>query len=265
MISTHSTTPVSARWRSSLGASFALFTFVTVFQFAVPATASETDETSTTTKQSDDATANENDSASESSSDSESAPHSDNSESGDSDSGDSDSEGADESDDDVPPAASPERRRARQRAQMSAMSGNADYLVQEWALDISLEGGIGTHDDQTVLMGRGMIGPMYISEPHALSLLATADIQHNTGFSAGGLFQYLSLHTGLFFQAGSVVNLAGEPGVIVSGGWQIAGFEFQRRNLGGNESNVFLGKLRIPVTWLWRAFQRNNDASSGSN
>jgi len=265
MIPTHSTTPVSARWHFSLGAFLTVSAVLAVFLLDSPAMAAETDDASADTTQPDDASVTESDSASESSSDSESAPNSEDYDSEDSDSEAGDSKDAEESDDDVPPAASPERRRARQKAKMGAMSGNADYLVREWALDISLEGGIGTHSDQTILMGRGMIGPMYISEPHALSLLATADIQHNTGFSAGGLLQYLSLHTGLFVQAGSVVNLAGEPGVIVSGGWQIAGFEFQRRNLGGDETNVFLGKLRIPVTWLWRAFQPNNDASNGSD
>jgi hypothetical protein len=161
-----------------------------------------------------------------------------------------------DSSEDTAPAADPDRLQARRRAQAGMMTGNDDYLVQEWTLDVALEGGFGGARNSSIWMGRAQVGPMFISEPHALSLLAVGEFQTDTQFAAGGMFQYLSVHTGLFWQAGATVDLEGRPGLITSAGWQIIGFEYQRRRIGGAEYNAFLGKLRIPATWLYRAFSR---------
>ena len=146
--------------------------------------------------------------------------------------------------------------------------GNSPDDVGERALtwDLNIEGAYGrAFGDLQKPAGFGRIrgGVLRIREPFFYALGATYEISPFTPATFGIQGEAMHLSTGVWLQAGAMIDIQPKPGVMASFGWSLFGAEIQYRsydkyNLNGTVA--VYAKLRIPISIIsWATRSHDGD------
>jgi hypothetical protein len=125
--------------------------------------------------------------------------------------------------------------------------------------DVNLEGGYGRYfADPAERFGfaRARAGLLYSVDPLFYAVGITYDWSNLTAATFGLQAEVMHIESGLWAQAGALLDTQVHPGVMGSVGWSIFGAEIQYRKFDPNNwGPVVVGKLRIPVTFIAKAFE----------
>jgi hypothetical protein len=125
--------------------------------------------------------------------------------------------------------------------------------------DLNLEGGYGRYfADPAERFGfaRARAGLLYSVDPMFYSVGITYDWSNLAAATFGLQAEVMHIESGLWAQAGGLLDTQVHPGVMGSVGWSIFGAEIQYRKFDPNDwGPVVVGKLRIPVTFIAKAFE----------
>ncbi|GAC1352255.1 MAG: hypothetical protein NVS3B20_15490 [Polyangiales bacterium] len=126
--------------------------------------------------------------------------------------------------------------------------------------DLNLEGGYGAilkDAKPGVLFGRARGGVMRITDYSIVSVLGvTCDLSSRAPLAFGLQGELLHLELGLWVQGQGLIDLKGHPGASVAVGFSLLGVELQTREYDDSgRAWGILGKLRLPVSLIYHAFQ----------
>lgn len=131
-------------------------------------------------------------------------------------------------------------------------------------LDLELEAGLGrvfSDDARTVGFGRGRLGLLF-ARPHLYHSLGLTYEYSRLTPATFGLQTELALPTGLWAQAGAMMDTQTHWGGMVAAGFAIVGIEGQYRDAESTgPAWAIYGKIRIPITLLFLAASASSEAN----
>jgi hypothetical protein len=135
----------------------------------------------------------------------------------------------------------------------------ARYKKPTLGWDVNLEGGYGRYfadPAERFGFGRARAGLLYSVDPMFYAVGITYDWSNLAAATFGLQAEVMHIETGLWAQAGALLDTQVHPGAMGSVGWSIFGAEVQYRKFDPNDwGAVVVGKLRIPVTFIAKAFE----------
>lgn len=132
-----------------------------------------------------------------------------------------------------------------------------EWLEREWMMDVNYEFGVRLLDKQHPSYSRMRLGTTYFHEPQAYTVGAIGEIEHIQRPAAFGLqVEHLSTHYSTWLQLSSLIETNGKFRFTSGVGWQVLGVDFQYRPATQQRRWSLSGKLRVPLSWIYKAAVR---------
>ena len=168
----------------------------------------------------------------------------------------------------APAAAPPETAAPPSTKKKPKIYGQSPDAMGERALtwDLNIDGAFGRafgDVDKPAGFARIRGGILRIREPLFLAVGATYEFSSFTPATFGVQAEAMHLSTGLWIQAGAMIDVQPKPGVMAAVGWSLLGAEIQYRSYdkyGLNDTLAFYGKIRIPISIIsWALREHEGD------
>ncbi|HET9953637.1 MAG TPA: hypothetical protein VFQ61_03995 [Polyangiaceae bacterium] len=124
--------------------------------------------------------------------------------------------------------------------------------------DANVEGGYGRYFPDKSGLGfvRGRAGVLFAHDPAYYALGVTYEWSNQAPWAFGVQAEMLRIETGLWAQAGVLIDSNIKAGATLALGWSIFGVEGQVRSFDPEPYGLaVLGKVRIPISFIAMAFK----------
>ncbi len=126
--------------------------------------------------------------------------------------------------------------------------------------DLNIEGAYGSllgevdRDSKGTGFGRIRAGVLFANEPFYYAIGPTFETSNLAGATFGLQGEVVNIGSGLYLQAGGLVDSHAKLGALGAIGWSLFGVEYQYRSYEdlGSVSAVY-AKIRIPISMIYRA------------
>jgi len=133
-------------------------------------------------------------------------------------------------------------------------SGNGSAFLR--GTMTSVESELGYNHYNKALMARLRVGSTFVLDPLFLTIAPYVEVKTGLPFVFGLQTEMMHLETGLWLQAGAMVDIKGRPGGIAAAGWSIFGVEYQKYNGREKLNRLLFIKLKLPFSFIYYATEQ---------